>query len=158
MAHHCLWILYLGTSVQRVILLGRNGRTKSGKITRSKVIDWKCSYEDIWSYILLFNKELVLGGAAIAQWIRLRLPSCHPGFESQAHHLHFFQFTLFKLYICHLNWNVNRTKINKKEARIGPFLKKQSRNLYLVYNKKPECRYIKVILYRLNKWVYERYA
>ena len=30
--------------------------------------------------------------AAIAQWIRLRLPSCRPGFESQAHHLCFHQF------------------------------------------------------------------
>ena len=29
-------------------------------------------------------------GAAIAQWIRLRLPSRRPGFESQAHHLRFF--------------------------------------------------------------------
>ena len=29
-------------------------------------------------------------GAAIAQWILLRLPSCCPGFETQAHHLHFF--------------------------------------------------------------------
>ena len=26
-------------------------------------------------------------GAAIVQWIHLRLPSCCPGFESQAHHL-----------------------------------------------------------------------
>ena len=25
-------------------------------------------------------------GAAIAQWISLRLPSCRPGFESQAHY------------------------------------------------------------------------
>ena len=31
-------------------------------------------------------------GAAIAQWIRLCLPSCRPGLESQAHHLCFFQF------------------------------------------------------------------
>ena len=29
--------------------------------------------------------------AALAQWIRLRLPSCGPGFESQAHP-GFFQF------------------------------------------------------------------
>ena len=63
-------------------------------------------------------------GAAIAQWIRLRLPSCCPGFESQAHHLCFFQFILFKLYFCHLNLNVKTTKINKKEVGIGPFLRK----------------------------------
>ena len=30
----------------------------------------------------------------LAQWIRLRLPTCRPGFESQAHHLHFFLFQL----------------------------------------------------------------
>ena len=29
-------------------------------------------------------------GAAIAQWIRLRLPSCRPGFESRACPLRFF--------------------------------------------------------------------
>ena len=28
--------------------------------------------------------------SSIAQWIRLRLPSCHPGFKSQAHHLRFY--------------------------------------------------------------------
>ena len=32
--------------------------------------------------------------AAIAPWFRLRLPSCGPGFESQAHHPCFFQFVL----------------------------------------------------------------
>ena len=31
-----------------------------------------------------------IGGAAITQWIRLRLPSCHPGYDSQAHHLCFY--------------------------------------------------------------------
>ena len=34
--------------------------------------------------------NIPLRGAAIAQWIRLRLPSRRPGFESQAHHLRFF--------------------------------------------------------------------
>ena len=32
--------------------------------------------------------------AAIAQWIRLQFPSCHPGFESQAHHQHFINLYL----------------------------------------------------------------
>ena len=32
--------------------------------------------------------------AAIALWFCLHLPSCGPGFESQANHLHFFQFVL----------------------------------------------------------------
>ena len=53
--------------------------------------------------------------AAIAPWFRLRLSSCGPGFESQAHHLCFFQFVL-KLY-----WEKNENK--QKEAGIGPFLK-----------------------------------
>ena len=72
-------------------------------------------------------KNKTIRGADIAQWIRLRLPSCHTGFESQAHHLCFFQFILFKLYIFHLNWNVKRWKINKKEAGIGPFFTKTSK-------------------------------
>ena len=33
------------------------------------------------------------GSATIAQWICLHLPSSRPGFESQAHHLRFFQFS-----------------------------------------------------------------
>ena len=62
-------------------------------------------------------------GAAIAQWICLRLQSCRPGFESQVHDLYFFQFILFKLYTCHLNWNVKRTKINKKRPGLAHFKK-----------------------------------
>ena len=43
-------------------------------------------------------KMLLLWGAAVAQWIRSRLPSCLPGFDSQAHILCFFQFKFeFKL-------------------------------------------------------------
>ena len=55
--------------------------------------------------------------AAIAPWFCLRLPSCGPGFESQAHHLRFFQFVLMKLY---RDNNENK----QKEIGIGPFLKK----------------------------------
>ena len=46
--------------------------------------------------------------AAIAPWFHLHLPSCGPGFESQAHHLRFFQ----------------KNQNKQKEAGIGP-LKKQ---------------------------------
>ena len=35
--------------------------------------------------------------AAIAPCFHLRQPSCGPWFESQAHHLRFFQFVLLKL-------------------------------------------------------------
>ena len=56
--------------------------------------------------------------AAIAQWFRLRLPSCGPRFESQSHHVRFFQFVLLKLY--------RENNDNKqKEAGIGPFKKKK---------------------------------
>ena len=56
-------------------------------------------------------------GAHTAQWIRLCLPFCSPGFESHALHLCFAFFNL--------NCNLKRTKINKKRGRNGPFSKKK---------------------------------
>ena len=56
--------------------------------------------------------------AAIAPWFCLHLPSCGPGFESQAHHLCFFQFILLKLYR-------ENDENKQKEARIGPFFQKK---------------------------------
>ena len=35
-----------------------------------------------------------MNGAAIAQWVRLCLPSCSPGFDPQAQHLRFFNLYL----------------------------------------------------------------
>ena len=67
----------------------------------------------------------MLGVAAIAQWICLRLPSCCPGFESQAHHLHFYNLQ-YLCYICH----VERTKINKKRPGLVHFLKKSVFEIY----------------------------
>ena len=58
---------------------------------------------------------LFLSGAAIAQWINLTLPSCRPGFESQAHHLCFHNLQSNLCYICH----VKRTKINRKRPRLA---------------------------------------
>ena len=52
-----------------------------------------------------------LGVAAIAPWFRLCLPSYGPGIKSQAHHLHFFQLVLLKLY-------------RENNEMIGPLLKK----------------------------------
>ena len=56
-------------------------------------------------------------GAAIAQWIGLRLPSCCPGFKYQAHNLRFFQF-IFEL------GQMEKTKINKKRPGLAHFFKK----------------------------------
>ena len=64
------------------------------------------------------SKEGGVNGTAIAQWIRLRLPSCHPGVESKVYHLCFYQF----YQLCH----VEKTNINEKEAGIGPiFIKRR---------------------------------
>ena len=48
-------------------------------------------------------------GATRAQWIRLYILSFHPGFESQAHHQHFYQF-LFEYF------NLEKMKINPLEC------------------------------------------
>ena len=58
--------------------------------------------------------------AAIAPWFHQRLPSCGPWFESQAHHICFFN-----LYYC--NCNEKRIKINKKRPGLA-HLKKQYQN------------------------------
>ena len=42
----------------------------------------------------VFTAENKKSVAAIAQWIRLRLPSCSPGFKSQSQHQRFFQFII----------------------------------------------------------------
>ena len=63
--------------------------------------------------------SLTKWGAVIAQRIRLLLPYCRPGFESQAYHLHFFHFILFVLYLSREK-NENKTK----RGRIWPIFNK----------------------------------
>ena len=72
------------------------------------------------------------GGAAIAQWIHLRLPSCHPGFKSQAHNLCFFQFVLSN---CKFVIRVGKWK-EQKEAGIGTFLKNNLNSLIKLFLKR----------------------
>ena len=106
----------------------------------------------------LHNKRLHKRVTAIAQWIRLNLQSCGPGFECQAKHLCFRLYdgdlnavgwgegpwALFSsvkairvgvglknkkniyalLFNLNLNCYVKRTKIKRKEAGNGPYLKK----------------------------------
>ena len=52
-----------------------------------------------------------IGGAALAQWTRLCLPSCLPRFKSQAHHLHFYHYSQFVLY-----FSCEKNQIKQKEA------------------------------------------
>ena len=56
------------------------------------------------------NEYEINRGSAIAQWIRLCLPSCRPEFESQAHYLCFHRF----IELC----NVEKTKMKTKK-RLG---------------------------------------
>ena len=44
--------------------------------------------------VLWVLPKILAWGAAIAQWIRLRLPSCRPGLESQAYQLSFYKFII----------------------------------------------------------------
>ena len=53
---------------------------------------------------------VLLSEAAIAQWIRLLLPSCSPGFYPQTQNLCFFNL--------YLNSDDKRTKINKKKPYV----------------------------------------
>ena len=77
----------------------------------------------------------LIGGAAIAQWFNLRLPSCRMGL-SPKQTMHAF---IIYSQIC----VVKRTKITKKGAGFGPFLVK----------KKPPASQ----LCRSNKWKIEKF-
>ena len=63
-----------------------------------------------------------LKGAAIAQSIHLRLPSCHPGFEHTIHALLIYN-QICAIYVPEL-WK--RTKLNTKEAGFDQFCFKQN--------------------------------
>ena len=65
-------------------------------------------------------------GAAIAQWIRLRLPSCRPGFESQAHHLCFFSIYIVQIVYLSFELECEKNENKRKEAGIGPFFLKKT--------------------------------
>ena len=64
------------------------------------------------------GKIVHIGSAAIAPWFHKRLPSCGPGFESQAHHLCFFN-------LYYWNCNEKRPKMNKRGRDWPIFLKKR---------------------------------
>ena len=75
---------------------------------------WK--YESEWFLENVFGKDILKGGRHSS--VVSSAPTIPgPGFESQAHHLCFFQFVLLKLY-------PENNKNKQKEAGIGPFKKK----------------------------------
>ena len=59
--------------------------------------------------------------STIAQWIRLCLPSCCPGFNSQARHLCFYHNSQICAIFVHAMWEKNENK--QKEAEFGQFKK-----------------------------------
>ena len=65
---------------------------------------------DLLKVITLRLKE----ATAIAPWFRLQLPSCDPGFKSQAYHQLFYQFCIIQTVI--------DIGLNEKEAENGPYL------------------------------------
>ena len=80
---------------------------------------------------LSYAKQWFLRAATIAQWFRQRLPSCSSWFESQTQHLRFFDLCGSRwVCICHLDWNVKRTKVNKKRPGLAHFFKKTSELLH----------------------------
>ena len=74
------------------------------------------------------NKFYNIGGAAIAQWFCLHLLSCCPGFNSQAHHLSFYQLLSNLCHIC--PYDVRKERKESKRGRVWPiFLKKSFKTL-----------------------------
>ena len=69
------------------------------------------------------KKEVTLG-AAIAQLIRLRLPTCGPRFNPQAQLLHFFNL--------YLNCDEKRTQLNKERPGLAYFFLKKNKEAYKV--------------------------
>ena len=72
-------------------------------------IQFAMSKHSVWN---LNQQSNILGSAAIAQWIRLHLLQPRVWMPSTTY--------MLRLFNINLNCNVKRTKINKKQAGIGP--------------------------------------
>ena len=68
------------------------------------------------------------GGAAIAQWIHPRLPSCRHRFESQSHHLHFFSIYIVQTVYLSIEFECEKNENNKKSPGLAHFFKKKLTN------------------------------
>ena len=80
-----------------------------------KLVPFNTSLE-VFKQFYYWQKQPIYVHQYHSSVVSSRLPSCGPGFKSQAHHLCFFQFVLLKLW-----WEKDKNK--QKEAGIGPFLK-----------------------------------
>ena len=70
------------------------------------------------------HKLSSVGGAARAQWIRLRLPFCRPGFESKANHLSFY--FIYSQICAILSLYCEKNENKKKRLGLAHFLQKLS--------------------------------
>ena len=86
-------------------------------------LDQFCAHQAIVYFLSSFANKCSpnnnRGGAAIAQWIHLRLPSCHSRFETQANHL-----SSYLIYSqIYLSLYCEKYENKQKEAGFGPFKK-----------------------------------
>ena len=81
-------------------------------------------------YLALYNDEHLSNGIAIAQWIRLCLPSCCPGFEPQ--HTPSMLFPIYIVQFAYLSFGLEceNNGNEQKEAGIGPFKKANVTDIY----------------------------
>ena len=110
---------------------------------RSKLTLWWIEHSEWFVLETNLNQTNHAGVAAIAPWFCLRLPSYGPGFESQAHHICFFQFVLLKLY-----WD--ETKINKKRPGLAHFKKNNASSMHHFLNSIVKIKSKSLFLNRFN--------
>ena len=115
----CLWQLYEGLfSIWQIMLptsanFGQYFMVLNGQIMKTVKVIWShCNCRDIIHFCWIITSVLITNvvaplqilppneryfrkGTAIAQWIRLLLLSCGPGFEFHAHHLCFSRILCF---------------------------------------------------------------
>ena len=83
---------------------------------RSKKLDRFCLTRKLLAIKKSFQLSSELFGGRRSSMV-LSVPTIlRPGFESQAHQLHFFQFVLLKLLL-----DLEKDKSKQKEAMIGPY-------------------------------------
>ena len=100
-----------------------------------RLVVFSFSFSSRQMSILSFVKIVFDDISKAGLWKYLRLPSCGHGFESQAHHLHFYSRIL--CYICHCIGE--RTKISIKRP-------------YLAHTLKPKLDWLVQMLQLIKAW------